>query len=181
MKVFKLMALAICCPLMALCQDITGLWTGTLYNDSTKQQHQYEIRISKQNGKYAGYSHTWFVIDGKKYFGVKKIKVKLAPDGKVIMEDDELMLNNYPIQPNKEIRQLNVLDFSNTGAELALTGEFVTNRTKKFAPLTGSINLKKKDSYAQSDLVPHLQSIIKGEELSYMSETAQSLVSNTTK
>lgn len=181
MKFIKLMAVAVCCPLIALCQDITGLWAGTLYNDSTQQYHQYEIGISKENGKYSGYSHTWFMIDGKKYFGVKKIKVRVASDGKIIAEDGELMLNNYPVQPNKDVKQLNILDFVNKGTELTLTGEFVTNRTKKFAPLTGRIQLKKKDSYVHSDLVPHLQSIMKGQELSFVSETAQSLVNNTSK
>ncbi|RYD77985.1 MAG: hypothetical protein EOP53_12025, partial [Sphingobacteriales bacterium] len=159
MKFIKLMAVAICCPLMALCQDITGLWSGTLYNDSTRQYHQYEIGISKENGKYSGFSHTWFTIEGKKYFGVKKLKVKIASDGKVIMEDGELMVNNYPVQPSKEVKQLNVLDIKSLENELLLDGEFITNRTKRFAALTGRINLKRKNSFVQSDLVPHLRNI----------------------
>lgn len=181
MKFIKLMAIAICCPLMALCQDITGLWTGTLYNDSTQQYHQYEMGISKENGKYSGFSHTWFVVEGKKYFGVKKLKVKIAGDGKVIVEDGELIVNNYPVQPNKDVRQLNVLDIKNNGNELLLDGEFMTNRTKKFAALTGRINLKRKNSYVQSDLVPHLQTITKGQQLSFISESAQSIVNKNSK
>jgi len=178
MKLIKLMLLAFCCPLAALCQDITGLWTGTLYNDSTRQYHQYEIGITKENGKYTGFSHTWFMIDNKKYFGVKKLKVRIAADGKVIVEDGELMLNNYPVQPNKNVRQLNILDLQTSGSETALSGPFVTNRTKEFLPLTGQISLKKKSNFSQSDLVPHLQHITNGQDLSFVSGSAAPLVKN---
>ncbi|MBC7936846.1 MAG: hypothetical protein H7Y86_15975 [Rhizobacter sp.] len=178
MKLIKLMLLAFCCPFAALCQDITGLWAGTLYNDSTRQYHQYEIGITRENGKYTGFSHTWFMIDNKKYFGVKKLKVRIAGDGKIIIEDGELMLNNYPVQPNKNVRQLNILDLQTNGDEIALNGPFVTNRTKEFLPLTGQISLKKKSNFSQSDLVPHLQQISSGQDLSFISESTAPMVRN---
>jgi hypothetical protein len=178
MKFFKLMLLAFCCPVAAYCQDITGLWTGTIYSDSTRQYHQYEVGITKENGKYTGFSHTWFMIDNKKYFGVKKLKVKIAADGKIIMEDGDLVLNNYPVQPNKDVRQLNILSIETKGTETLLTGPFVTNRTKAFLPLTGNVELRKKNNMAQSDLIPHLQNISKGQELSFISESAGIFVKN---
>lgn len=178
MKLMKLMLLAFCCPVSVFCQDITGLWTGTLYNDSTQQYHQYEIGISKENGKYTGFSHTWFMIDNKRYFGVKKLKVRIAGDGKIVIEDGDLLLNNYPVQPNKNVRQLNVLNLETNGNETAMNGPFVTNRTKEFSPLTGQVSLKKKSNISQSDLVPHLQNISKGQELSFISESAAPLVKN---
>ena len=178
MKLIKLLVLAFCCPFTALCQDITGLWTGTLYNDSTQQFHQYEVGISKENGKYTGFSHTWFMIGNKKFFGVKKLKVRIANDGKIIMEDEELMLNNYPVQPNKNIRQLNILDIAKNGDQLLLSGEFVTNRTKQFLPLTGKVALTKNSAVSQSDLVPHLQNISKSQDWTYISASAGALVKN---
>lgn len=178
MKSIKLMLLAFCCPLVSLCQDITGLWTGTLYNDSTQQFHQYEIGISKEKGKYSGFSHTWFMIGDKKYYGVKKLKVRIASDGKIIIEDGELVLNNYPIAPNKDVRQLNILSLQTAGAELMLNGPFVTNRTKEFLPLTGSVTLKRKSNFNQSDLVPHLQNIMKGEQLTISAGPTTPLVKN---
>ena len=56
--------------------DITGLWKGTLYNDTTKKNYRYEIGISEEKGKLTGFSHTWFLFDDKQYYGVKKVKVK---------------------------------------------------------------------------------------------------------
>lgn len=178
MKLVKLMLLAFCCPVAAFCQDITGLWTGTLYNDSTQQYHQYEIGISKEKGKYTGFSHTWFMIGDKRYFGVKKLKIRIAGDGKIVIEDGELLLNNYPVPPNKNVRQLNILSMGTIEGQPALSGPFVTNRTKEFSPLTGEVSLKKKTGISQSDLLPHLQNINKGNDLGRVPEPAGALVKN---
>ena len=67
MKALIQIMVALCCPMMVFCQDITGLWKGTMYNDSTKQSLPYEIFITKDNGKLTGYSHSWFLINEKKY------------------------------------------------------------------------------------------------------------------
>ena len=143
MKNITLVMVALCFPIFAFCQDITGLWKGTLHNDSTQQSLDYEIVISKKNGKYSGFSHTWFVVDDKKYYGIKKINVRIAKDGKIIMQDASLVEDNYPILPSKNIMQLNVLDLANTGDETSLAGLFVTNRTKNFHEHSGRINIKK--------------------------------------
>ena len=58
--------------------DITGLWKGTIYNDTNQLTYQYEIGISKEKGKYSGFSHTWFTLGDSQYFGVKKVSVKIA-------------------------------------------------------------------------------------------------------
>lgn len=148
---------ALCCPLIVFCQDITGLWKGTMFNDQSKQSLDYEIVIKKEKGKYSGYSHTWFIINEKRYYGIKKIQVRIARDGKIVLQDDELIANNYPVSPNKDIRQLNVLDLANPGDEASLDGLFVTNRTKDFAALTGQISLKRVSLFEPSDLVSYLQ------------------------
>lgn len=156
MKRILFAALVFCTPLLATSQNITGLWKGTLYNDSTKQSLPYEIFISKENGKLTGYSHSWFAVDGKKYYGIKKVKVRVAKDGKVIVQDDELLVNDYP-QIDKNVYQLNVLTLNTVNEEAVLTGPFVTNRTRQYAELTGQINLKKVSAGAESALMNFLQ------------------------
>ena len=74
-------------------RDITGLWKGSLYNDTTKKTLPYEIAVSESDGKLTGYSYTLFDIDGKKEMGVKRIKIK-RKDGQIIIEDVELISNN---------------------------------------------------------------------------------------
>jgi hypothetical protein len=143
--------------MIVFCQDITGLWKGTMFNDSTKQALPYEIVISKENGKYTGFSHSWFLVDGKKYYGIKKIKVHIAKDGKIIMQDAVLVENNYPVAPDKNVGQLNVLDLATRDNEVIMDGQFVTNRTKACNELTGRISIQKISASAESALMQYLQ------------------------
>lgn len=156
---------ALCLPLSAFCQDITGLWKGTLYNDSTKQYLQYEIVINKEKGKLTGYSHTWFMINDQKHYGVKKLRIFKARDGKIIIQDEDLLANDYPIAPPKNVRQMNVLDIVNKGNETSLDGLFVTNITREYSQLTGHVSIKKVSPLTQSDLMQYLQ---KNEKESYL-------------
>jgi hypothetical protein len=175
MRSSKVLILLLCTlPLAVLAQnsdsyqkDITGLWTGTLFNDTTSQYSKYEVAISREKGKLVGFSHTYFIIDGKEYYGVKKVNVKKAPDGKIIIVDEELVLNNYPGLPAKYTRQLNVLTFNNADSAVVLSGPFVTNRTKQFHALTGSVHLTRNNGAWQSALWPHLQDLGKEKAFSY--------------
>ncbi len=149
--------------------DITGLWKGTLYNDSTKRTYKYELGISEEKGKLNGFSHTWFILNDTQYFGVKYVKIKRR-DGKVIVEDDGLISNNYPVAPAKNIRQLNILTLEIKDSILKLSGPFTTNRTKDWAPITGTIELQRKNDFWQSSLVPHLQELGMDEKLVFVKE-----------
>jgi hypothetical protein len=145
MKPIIIILAVICCPVLASCQDITGLWKGTMYNDSTKQSLEYEVVINKENSKYSGYSHTSYVIDGATYFSVKKINVRIAKDGKIVMQDSKWIENNYTGEQSKDVIQLNILELATSGDQSFMDGPFVTNRTKGHHALTGRLSLKKED------------------------------------
>ena len=157
-------------PLYLFAQDITGLWKGTLYNDTTRQFYKYEIGISKEKGKFSGFSHTWFILDDKQYYGVKKVSVKKAPDGKIIIEDNGLIANNYPVGPSKNVNQLNILTLDASESVMTLQGPFTTNRTKEYHSLTGNVTLQRKNDFWQSALVPHLQELGLENKLSFVKE-----------
>lgn len=158
MKYLTHVIVALCCPMMVFCQDITGLWKGTMYNDSTKQSLDYEIVISKVKGKLTGFSHTSYVINDKKYYGIKKISVRVAKDGKIVFQDAKLLENNYDNQQNKNVIQLDVLDLANSGSESFMDGIFVTNRSKEYQAVTGRMSIKKVNPLVvQSDLWQYLQ------------------------
>ena len=158
MKYFLSVLIVLCCPIFVFCQDITGLWKGTMFNDSTKQSLDYEIVISKEKGKFSGFSHTSFLINDKKYYGIKKINVRVAKDGKIVMQDAKLIENNYPGELNKNVIQLNVLDLAISGDESFLDGLFVTNRSKDYQALTGRLSIKKVNPlFSQSELLSYLQ------------------------
>jgi hypothetical protein len=157
MKYLIPVIVALCFPMMVFCQDITGLWKGTMYNDSTNQSLEYEIVISKVKGKLTGFSHTSYAINGIKYYGIKKINVRVAKDGKIVMQDAKMIENNYPDKQNKNVIQLNVLNLANSGAETFLDGLFVTNRSRDFNTLTGRMSIKKVNPLlSQSVLLKYL-------------------------
>jgi len=147
--------------------DITGLWKGTLYNDTTQKFYKYEIGISEEKGKLSGFSHTFFLVNDKEFYGVKKVKVKRT-GGKIIIEDAGLLANNYPESPAKGVRQLNVLILEIKDSIMTLTGPFTTNRTREYSSLTGTVNLQRKNDFWQSALVPHLQELGLSNELSFV-------------
>ncbi|MGF2413460.1 MAG: hypothetical protein ACQUYJ_14105, partial [Ferruginibacter sp.] len=77
----KIICCLLCCSLkLSAQQDVTGLWKGFMYNDTTQQNYRYEIAISEEKGKLVGYSHTYFILDDKEYHGVKKLKIRRDGD-----------------------------------------------------------------------------------------------------
>jgi len=152
--------------------DMTGLWTGLMYNDTTELNYRYEIAISEKNGKLTGFSHTFFILDGIEYYGVKKLKISIEGD-KVITQDLKLIDNNYPIRPPKGVYVLNVLNFEMKNAVMILSGMFSTNRTRQYAPATGYIHVEKKTDLRRSALVTHLQKMGLGDELSFVEPEKQ--------
>ena len=127
-----------------------------MFNDTTELNYRYEIAISKKNGKLIGYSQTFFILDGKEYWGLKKIRITIEED-KVITQDLKLLDNNYPIKPPKGVYVLNVLNFQLTNEVMVLKGIFSTNRTREYAPATGYIHVEKKIEYKESPLVKQLK------------------------
>jgi len=149
--------------------DVTGLWKGSMYNDTTGQFLKYEIAISEKKGKLYGFTHTYFIYEDKEYHGVKKVKIT-RQDGKIIVEDLELIANNYPISPNKKVKQLDVLTLTISEGIMTLSGPFSTRRTKEYHSLTGSINVERKSNFKQSALVPHLEELGLADDLSFVQE-----------
>jgi hypothetical protein len=152
-------------PLFIFSQDITGLWKGTMYNDSTKKTLPYELLIKKEKGKYTGLSYSLFLIGGEEYYGIKKVKVSVARDGKVVIKDAALIENNYPVAPDKNISQLNVLDLLSLENENILDGLFVTNLTKHFGEATGHIIVKRISTFSESSLMQYLHKQGTGNEV----------------
>ncbi len=154
-------------PCRIFSQDITGLWKGTLHNDTTGRNLRYEIAISEKNGKLSGYSHTFFILDDKEYFGVKKVSVK-REDDKIIIQEVKLLDDNYPVSPAKNVHQLDVLTLEVRDNQMILSGPFTTNRTKEYHSLTGSIYIERKTNYMESALVPHLEEMGLAKDLSFV-------------
>lgn len=150
-------------------RDITGLWKGFMYNDTTQQNMRYEIAISQEKGKLYGYSHQYFIVGDKEYHGVKKLKIK-RDGNEVTTEEVDLIVHNYPTPPAKGVHQFNTLKFEIKGDVLILSGPYKTNRTRDYRPLTGYVHVERTNDFKQSALVPHLQELDLAKKLTFLSE-----------
>lgn len=145
-------------PLKLFSQDISGVWTGTIYVDTTKKYLPYEIVINEKKGKLTGYSHTLFVVDNKNETGIKSIKIKSKGE-KFLIEDDDLIYNDYTVAPPKGVKQYSALTLYVTDSAMILKGTFNTNRTREYIPLTGTIQLQKKINYEKTKIVAKLKEL----------------------
>ncbi len=145
-------------PLQLFAQDITGVWTGTLYNDTTKQFLKYELAISEYNGKLTGYSHTIFVIDNIENIGVKSVKIKKSRE-EYFLEDEKLLYNNYTEPPAKGVRMFSKLQLTEKDNAMILSGPWKTNARNIFITITGNIFLQKRKEINQTLIIPKLEKI----------------------
>ena len=126
-------------------QDLTGLWKGKLYNDTTKEYLFYELAISNDNGKLTGYSYTVFKGANGDEIGVKTIKVKRVND-KIIIEDISLINNTYAADaPTKKVRKLLTVTLTDKDSVMVMSGNWITNWVGKFRPVTGTVEVEKKN------------------------------------
>lgn len=130
-------------PLQVFAQNISGVWTGYMYNDSTKSNFQFELAISGFNDKPKGYSRTVFIIDSVKNVGLKSVKIK-EKEGHYYIVDEKLIYNNYTEPPAKGVKQFSLLTLSENDSAEVLSGIWKTNPTKIYKQLTGTIFLEKK-------------------------------------
>jgi hypothetical protein len=153
-KLFLLAALV--CSVTAHTQNLTGLYKGTLFNDSTKLTQNYELSLKDDGKNITGTSYTTFILDDKYYFGLRTLKGS-KKDGKLVLEEVTLLENNFPSAPPKGIRRMAVIPLNGDGEIELLNGMWQTNRTRQFAPVTGLINLQKDNDSLKSGLMAYLK------------------------
>lgn len=151
----KLLLLLLFFPVQLFAQDITGLWKGELYVDSTKKYLPYEIAISEVKGRLVGYSHITFEENGKMETGIRDITIK-RKDDEVTIEDISLIDNSFSFIPPKNIKKTMVLTLSTDDTIMVLKGDWSTNRTKRFLSATGSATLRRKSDFKASVLYKRL-------------------------
>ena len=143
-------------PLQVFAQAITGIWTGHI--QTTEASLPYELVISETKGKLGGYSLTVFTFNGVENIGIKSMKFK-SKNGKIAIEDDELLYNNFSSPPRK-VKLLGELFLTKEGSTVVLTGSFYTRsldfRASGQNLFTGTIHLQKQEDYAESKLVSKL-------------------------
>ena len=145
-------------PFSLLAQNIHGIWTGTLVNDSTHRYQDFELGLSEYNGKITGYSYTTFINNDTFYCSVKRIKAERR-DGNLVVEDVEMVWNNFPQKSAKGVKQTTTFPLVNDTTFDISKGRWSTNQTKKYYSIGGSAAVKEKKDDDESELLTHLQEL----------------------
>lgn len=145
-------------PVQLFAQAFSGLWVGYLYNDTTGDKLHYELLVQEVDGVFHGYSLTNFVLNDKLLTGVKRLHLSEIKN-KLVVEDDQLVFDNYPVRPPKGVKQLSTLSLEHKTGRNLLNGKFITSRNKHFRALTGKIKLEESKDYASSQLIKKLREL----------------------
>jgi len=147
-------------------KNITGVWKGDFYVDSTKQHYPFEVTISEENGKYTGYSRIAFEENGKKHVVFRDHKIKVN-DNSIIIEDDNQLDKASSISQPKEVKKTMLLNLTGTDTSLHLNGTWSTNRTKRFLAATGSVQLHRKVDFRETEIYKKLDELALADKLSF--------------
>ena len=155
MKNLYVLTLILTFPVTILAQTIHGLWSGTLVNDSTHRTQNFELGLSEYRGKITGYTYTTFIENDTFYYSVKRIKAE-RKDGKLVIEDVEMVGNNFPERAAKHVKQVTTFPLINDTTIDITKGRWATNQTKKYYSIGGSAAVKEQEEEKESDLLAHL-------------------------
>ena len=139
-------------------QDISGLYSGTLTNDSLKMIQNYELALSEYKGKITGFSYITFVMNDTFYYGIKRIEAT-RENGELVVRDVKMLMNNYPQRADKGVHLINRIPLSQLDGVKEVNGRWETTKTKKFYSISGDMSLKKDDDSTHSSLIAHLKEL----------------------
>ncbi len=159
MKNLIIVALLLFGSLTAKTQVVSGLYSGTLFNDTTKMLQSYQLALSEYKGKITGYSYTTFVANDTFYYGIRKIKA-FVKGSELIIEDDKMLVNNFPESPSKGVKRMSIIQMNAQEDTLSsLSGRWETNKTKQYYAVSGSLRILRDNDSSQSALINHLKEL----------------------
>lgn len=139
-------------------QNVSGFYSGTLYNDTTKQTQVYELALSDYRGKITGYAYATFVANDTFYYSIRRVKAS-KKGGTLVVEDADMLANNFPKGPDKGVRRITQVPINHLAAEDTLSdfnATWKTTATKEFYSLPGTMAMERSNDSNGSALLAHL-------------------------
>lgn len=171
MKPLKLSLLLLFFPVFFYGQSLTGLWMGKMTNDSNtvRKDDEYEIVLTQYKDKVYGYTRNTFFVDENLYYIVKRVEGTIAGDICEV-EDDEILMHNFPQKPEKKVRVVYTFKRNTTDSTWNLDGNWKTNTTKKYYAISGKSELKTEKDLSKSKIFPHLEELKKTGDIAFYNE-----------
>ncbi len=170
-RVVKLTTLLLLFPLIFWGQKLTGLWTGSLTNDSStiRKDQLFEIALTEYKGKVYGFSRSEFIINDTLYYILKRVKGTI--DGDVCeIKDDEILSYNFRGRLDKGVKVISSFRMNKQDSSWHLDGTWKTTKTKVFYSLTGNIALQEEKDLNNSALFPHLEELKLADDIVFYKE-----------
>lgn len=173
-KSFSLTVLVLLSPLYFFAQSLTGLWTGSLSNDSNsvRKEQSFEIALTEYKGKVYGYSRSEFIVNDTLYYIMKRVKGTIEGD---ICEvtDDEIISYNFRGKLDKGIKVTSTFRRNQNDSTWYLEGSWKTNATKKYYAVTGKVNLAEEKDLSASKIFPHLEELNLANNVAFYKERTE--------
>jgi len=170
-KSLKLSALFILSPIFFYAQSLTGLWTGSLSNDSTtvRKDQSYEIALTEYKGKVYGYSRSEFIVNDTLYYIMKRVKGTIEGDVCEV-KDDEIIAYNFRGKLDKGIKVTSTFRRNQNDSTWYLDGTWKTNATKKYYAVSGKVDLAVEKDLTASKIFPHLEELKLADKVAFYKE-----------
>ena len=152
-------------PAFTSSKDITGLWQGQI--NTAQKKLPYELVIAEKDGKLVVYSLTIFFVNEEEIISIKKMKIGFQKE-RIIIEDDDMLFNNFTSEAAKKIKQTNTLVIIDEGFQLVLSGTFETKTNRALRPASGDVYLIKKEDPGELKLIAKLQEMNLATDLSFL-------------
>ena len=175
MKTLKLLSLLLFVPLVFHAQkSLTGLWVGTLSNDSTtvRKDQSFEIALTQYKGKVYGYSRMNFIVNDTLYYIVKRIKGTIENDVCEV-KDDDIISHNFPRKPDKGVKLISTFRRNLQDSIWRLDGDWKTTESKKhrYYSISGKISLTSEPDISKSKIFPHLEELNLANDVAFYKES----------
>lgn len=175
-KSIKLLVLLLLSPLFFYGQSLTGLWVGSISNDSTtvRKDQSFEIALTEYRGKVYGYSRSEFIVDNVLYYVVKRVKGTI--DGDICeVVDEEIIAFNFPTKLDKGVKVTSTFKRNKEENVWQLEGTWKTNATKKYYAVTGKVGLEEEKDLTASKIFPHLEELKLANEIVFYKERQEGI------
>lgn len=168
MKTIRLTILLLFIPTVFFGQTLTGLWTGTLTNDSTtiRRDQSFEIVLTQYKNKVYGYSRSTFFVHDTLYYIVKRVTGTVEGDVCQV-KDDEIVKHNFPRKPEKGVKVVSTFHRNKQDSLWYLDGDWKTTESKRYYSISGKISLKPETDPEKSKLIPHLEELKLTDDVAY--------------
>ncbi|HNR16398.1 MAG TPA: hypothetical protein PKG90_07020 [Chitinophagaceae bacterium] len=168
---FWLTILLLLTPLFFHAQSLTGLWVGSLHNDSStvRKDQSFEIALTEYKGKVYGYSRSEFIVNDTLYYIMKRVKGTIEGD---ICEvtDDEIISYNFRGRLDKGIKVTSTFRRNKNDSTWYLDGTWKTNANRKYYSVSGKVKLEEEKDLTASKIFPHLEELKKADDVAFYKE-----------